>query len=167
MVAWWAPTKDEISGGLSRLLRGRGQGEPEVPERCAPRIADGDAWAVFKRWEAAGGPSVEESVIAARVAVETPAPTGGLEVRHFHRTIDTGWRRTSYSALVRGAEEVAAVRVASEPEVGVRDDEVEAVVVTAPAGGDEVVSPMADMPAGATFGSLVHAVMETADPGVP
>ncbi|MGB8391311.1 exodeoxyribonuclease V subunit beta, partial [Mycobacterium sp.] len=167
VVAWWAPTKDEISGGLSRLLRRRGQGEPEVPERCAPRIADGDAWAVFKRWEAAGGPSVEESVIAARVAVETPAPPGGLEVRHFHRAIDTGWRRTSYSALVRGAEEVAAVRVASEPEVGVRDDEVEAVVVTAPAGGDEVVSPLAAMPAGAAFGSLVHAVMETADPGVP
>src|SRR5208283_4462612 len=72
----------------------------------------------------------------------------------------------SYSALVRGAE---AVRVASEPEVGVRDDEVEAVVVTAPAPGHDVIdlaSPLAAMPAGAAFGSLVHAVLETADPGV-
>jgi exodeoxyribonuclease V beta subunit len=59
------------------------------------------------------------------------------------------------------------VRVSSEPEVGVRDDEVEAVVVTAPASGHEVASPLAAMPAGAAFGSLVHAVMETADPGVP
>ncbi len=170
VVAWWAPTRDEVSGGLSRLLRGRGKGESEVRERCAPRVADEDAWTVFKRWEAAGGPSVEESVIAAHAAVEKLLRTSALEVRHFHRAIDTSWRRTSYSALVRGSEEVAAVRVTSEPEVGVRDDEVEAVVVTAPAPGHDVIdlaSPLAAMPAGAAFGSLVHAVMETADPGVP
>ncbi|HYB82685.1 MAG TPA: exodeoxyribonuclease V subunit beta [Mycobacterium sp.] len=167
VVAWWAPTKDEVSGGLSRLLRDRSPGEPGVRERCAPGIADRDAWAVFKRWEAAGGPSVEESAVVAPVVVEKPAPPGGLAVRHFHRTIDTSWRRTSYSALVRGAE---AVRVASEPEIGVRDDEVDAVIVTAPAGGHDskhLASPLAGMPAGAAFGSLVHAVMETADPGVP
>jgi exodeoxyribonuclease V beta subunit len=162
VVAWWAPTRDEVNGGLSRLLRGRGKGDAGVPDGCEPCIADEDAWAVFKRWEAAGGPSVEESVIAAPVAVEKPPPAGDLEVRHFHRGIDTSWRRTSYSALVRVAE---AVRVTSEPEVGVRDDEVEAVVVTAPASGHDVRSPLAAMPAGATFGSLVHAVMETADPG--
>jgi len=162
VVAWWAPTKDEVSGGLSRLLRGRTMGEPEVPDRCAPRISDEDAWMLFKQWEAAGGPSVEESVIAPPVMLQTLLSATHLGVRHFHRAIDTTWRRTSYSALVRGAE---AVRVTSEPEVGVRDDEVEAVVVTAPAAGDEVPSPLAAMPAGAAFGSLVHAVLETADPG--
>ncbi len=164
VVAWWAPSWDEPNGGLSRLLRGRGMDEAELPDRCEPGITDEDAWAMFKRWEAAGGPSVAESVIAAPVAVKKPPPVGDLEVRHFHRAIDTSWRRTSYSALVRGAE---AVRVASEPELGVRDDEVEAVVVTAPASGHDVRSPLAAMPAGATFGSLVHAVMETADPGAP
>jgi exodeoxyribonuclease V beta subunit len=162
VVAWWAPTKDEVNGGLSRLLRDRDAGESEVSECCAPRITDDDAWAVFQRWEAAGGPALEESVIAAPAAVETPSPPTGLQVRHFHRTVDTTWRRTSYSALVRGAE---AVRVTSEPEVDVRDDEVEAVVVTAPAPGQELASPLAAMPAGAAFGSLVHAVLETADPG--
>ena len=166
VVAWWAPTKDEVSGGLSRLLRGRGVGESEVPDRCAPRIADDDARALFEQWEAAGGPSVEDSVIASPAAVEKPPAASGLEVRHFHRAVDTTWRRTSYSALVRGFEEVAAIRVTSEPEVGVRDDEVEAVVVTAPASGHELTSPLAAMPAGAAFGSLVHAVLETADPGV-
>jgi exodeoxyribonuclease V beta subunit len=163
VVAWWAPTKDEVSGGLSRLLRGRSVGEAEVPDRCPPRITDEDAWTVFKQWEAAGGPAVEESVIASPAAVEKHSPAAGLEVRHFHRAIDVSWRRTSYSALVRGAE---AVRVTSEPEVGARDDEVEAVVLTAPASGHDVASPLAAMPAGAAFGSLVHAVMETADPGV-
>ncbi|BBX98258.1 exodeoxyribonuclease V subunit beta [Mycobacterium lacus] len=162
VVAWWAPTKDEVSGGLSRLLRGRGMGESKVPDRCAPRISDKDAWTVFKQWEAAGGPSVEESVIAAPAAIETPVVAGGLAVRHFHRAIDTTWRRTSYSALVRGVDEVG---VASEPEAGARDDEVEAVI-TAPASGHRNPSPLAAMPAGAAFGSLVHAVLETADPGV-
>ncbi|BBZ49525.1 exodeoxyribonuclease V subunit beta [Mycobacterium heidelbergense] len=166
VVAWWAPTKYEVSGGLSRLLRGRGVGESGVPDRCGPDITDEDAWAVFKRWEAVGGPSVEESVIATPPAGHAPEPPPDFAVRHFHRTIDTSWRRTSYSALVRGAEEVA-VRVISEPEVGVRDDEVEAVVVAAPAPEHSVASPLAAMPAGAAFGSLVHAVMETADPGVP
>ncbi len=165
VVAWWAPSRDEVNGGLSRLLRARGRGEPAVPDRCTPRVADEEAWAVLKRWEAAGGPTVEESVIAAPAMVEKTSASGGLAVRHFHRVIDTAWRRTSYSALVRGFDDVAAVRVASEPEVGVRDDEVEAVAITAPPSGPEVPSPLAAMPAGATFGSLVHAVLETADPG--
>ncbi len=33
--------------------------------------------------------------------------------------------------------------------------------------GDDVPSPMADLPAGATFGSLVHGVLEHADPQAP
>jgi len=160
VVAWWAPTKDEVNGGLSRLLRGRDIGEPEVPDTCEPGIADGDAWTVFKRWEAAGGPAVEESVIASPPAVETFSPAAGFEVRHFHREIDTSWRRTSYSALVRESE---SVDVASEPEVTARDDEMDSVVVTAPAFGPGLASPLAGMPSGAAFGSLVHAVLETAD----
>ncbi len=56
----------------------------------------------------------------------------------------------------------------SEPEVSPRDDEVDTAVTTPaePVGGD-VVSPMAELPAGATFGSLVHAVLEKADPLAP
>jgi exodeoxyribonuclease V beta subunit len=64
---------------------------------------------------------------------------------------------------VRRAE---AVGVASEPEVDARDDEVEAVVVTAPSPDHDLASPLAGMPAGTAFGSLVHAVLETADPSV-
>ncbi len=162
VVAWWAPTKDEVNGGLSRLLRDRGFGQAEVLDKCksAP-ISDDDAWTVFKQWEAAGGPSVEESVsVAASVSPAAP-PLPDFAVRHFHRSIDTTWRRTSYSALVRGAEPVG---VESEPEVSARDDEVEAVVVTEPSPGSDVASPLAGMPSGTAFGSLVHAVLETADP---
>jgi exodeoxyribonuclease V beta subunit len=159
VVAWWGPSRDEVNGGLSRLLRGRGIGDVEVPDRCAPRVSDDDAMAVFKAWESAGGPVVEESVIAEPVVADLAAPSAAFEVRTFRRDIDTTWRRTSYSALIRGAETIG---VSSEPEVDARDDEVAVTVGAASEGG--LVSPMADLPGGTTFGSLVHAVLETADP---
>ncbi|MCV7100124.1 exodeoxyribonuclease V subunit beta [Mycobacterium palustre] len=169
VVAWWAPAKDEPNGGLSRLLRGRRLGEAEVPDSCVPpTISDEDALACLREWEAAGGPVIEESSVLDALAAHRPAPPGELAVRHFHASIDTTWRRTSYSALVRGAEESPDPGVGSEPEMTPRDDEIDdaalAVAPEAPAAGADVVSPMAELPAGATFGSLVHAVLETADP---
>ncbi|QUR66348.1 exodeoxyribonuclease V subunit beta [Mycobacterium spongiae] len=163
VVAWWAPAKDEPTGGLSRLLRGRRRGAAEVPNSCVPRtISDDEALDQFRAWEAAGGPAIEESAPAAVAPVPRPPPPAELAVRHFHRSIDTTWRRTSYSALVRGAHDAA---VSSEPEITARDDEAEEVAVsTAPEIGPDTTSPMADLPAGATFGSLVHAVLEHADP---
>jgi exodeoxyribonuclease V beta subunit len=159
VVAWWGPSRDEVNGGLSRMLRGRTVGDVEVPDRCAPRISDGDASALFKVWESAGGPVVEESVIAEPAVADRGKPVADFEVRTFRRDIDTAWRRTSYSALIRGAETVG---VSSEPEVDVRDDEV--AISVGPAADSGVMSPMADLPSGTTFGSLVHAVLETADP---
>ncbi|OBI49748.1 exodeoxyribonuclease V subunit beta [Mycobacterium kyorinense] len=164
VVAWWAPTRDEVSGGLSRLLRGRRAGETEVVDKCTPHITDDDAWTLFKQWESAGGPSVEESVPVSPTTVEQPSWEGDFAVRHFHRAVDTTWRRTSYSALVRGVESAG---VESEPEITTRDDEVDTVVVTAAEAAVDVTSPMAGLPAGAGFGSLVHAVLETADPSAP
>jgi exodeoxyribonuclease V beta subunit len=82
-------------------------------------------------------------------------------MRHFHRSIDTSWRRTSYSGLIRVAE---AVGVTSEPEVTELDDETGDISLIVNASGPLVPSPMATLPRGATFGSLVHAVLEKADP---
>ena len=167
VVAWWAPSWDEPNGGLSRLLRGRLKGEAEVPERCEAQVDDATVLARFRTWEAAGGPSIEQSVPQAATPVAAdPGPTD-LGVRRFDRSIDVGWRRTSYSGLIRAAEESRGV--ASEPELSPLDDEIDdAAVVAAPEGvGADTPSPMADLPAGATFGSLVHGVLETADPQAP
>jgi exodeoxyribonuclease V beta subunit len=166
VVAWWAPSKDEPNGGLSRLLRVRGLDQAEVPDSCTPKtLSDDEALACFRAWEAAGGPVIEESSVAPPADVRRPEPKANLAVRHFHRSIDTTWRRTSYSALIRAAQDFG---VSSEPEMTARDDEIDdfAVAVTpgAPAVGADVPSPMSDLPAGATFGSLVHAVLENADP---
>ena len=165
VVAWWSPAYDEPNGGLSRLLRGREPGQSTVPDRCVPaKISDDDAMAQLQKWEAAGGPVIEESVVALPSAVTDGAEAVEFEVRHFHRAIDTSWRRTSYSGLIRAAE---ASGVSSEPEVIELDDEVAEIPVVARASGPDVPSPMADLPTGAKFGTLVHAVLETADPFAP
>ena len=125
------------------------------------KINDDDALARLRQWEAAGGPVLEQSVL-------TPAPPPpaepvpkNLDARHFHRSIDTTWRRTSYSGLIRVAETSG---VSSEPEVVALDDEVGDLPLLQPSTGPHVPSPMADLPKGAKFGTLVHAVLETADP---
>jgi exodeoxyribonuclease V beta subunit len=162
-VAWWSPANGEPNGGLSRLLRGRSPGEPGVPDRCDPaKITDDDAIARLQEWETAGGPVIEASVVAAAPPVPPKQVPSDLDNRHFHRSIDTGWRRTSYSSLIRIAE---AAGVTSEPEVTELDDETGDIPLTENASGPDVPSPMAALPRGAKFGSLVHAVLETADPG--
>jgi len=166
VVAWWAASRDEPNGGLSRLLRGRRPGEARIPDQCSTKtVTDEEAQDRFREWEAAGGPVVEESVIAPIAEIPSAPTPPGLSVRHFHRGIDTTWRRTSYSGLVRAAQE--NVGVSSEPEVIELDDEVADVTIVTPAAGADVPSPMAELPAGAKFGSLVHAVLETADPFAP
>ena len=162
VVAWWAPSWDEPNGGLSRLLRGRRPGEAEVPDRCSPdKISDDDAMARLGEWEALGGLVIEESVVRPVPALPPDAPRNDLGARHFHRSIDAAWRRTSYSGLIRAAE---STPVSSEPEVVELDDEVAEIPVTTSTVGADVPSPMADLPMGAKFGTLVHAVLETADP---
>lgn len=166
VVAWWAPSKDEPNGGLSRLLRDRRPGDTTVRDRCLfTTLSDEDALARFREWEDAGGPVIEQAVIAEVPDLPPKPAPKELCARHFHRGIDTTWRRTSYSGLVRSAQEKAGV--SSEPEIVELDDEVADIVLVTPAAGADVPSPMAELPTGATFGSLVHAVLETADPLAP
>ncbi len=172
VVAWWAPSWDEVNGGLSRLLRDREPGDarvlPYLPD-LKNRISDADAIAKLRRWQEAGGPLVERTDLELPdpEAVSTTRP-GELTARTFDRAIDLDWRRTSYSGLVRAAEESGGVT--SEPELSAREDEMADEVadeVPPPAeAADETAlpSPMADLPSGAAFGSLVHGVLEEADP---
>ena len=163
VVAWWAPSWDEPNGGLSRLLRGRGPADRAVPPRCDPvRIECAEALPLLRRWEDLGALTIEESVIAGSAAFTAEAIPANLGARHFHRGIDTTWRRTSYSGLLRAAQQPAGV--SSEPEVVELDDEVADIALTSPAAGADVPSPMGDLPTGAKFGTLVHAVLENTDP---
>jgi len=167
VVAWWAPTRNTECGGLHRMLFGRRPGTAEVPDQ--QEVKDDEyAARVLATVEELGGPVAEVSEVVSVATTAVPDDGVTLEVRSFDRVVDTAWRRTSYSGLIRVEE--AAPGVSSEPEEAGKDDEDVSPVaeeVAAPPSGEAVVSPMADLPAGATFGSLVHAVLEHADPDAP
>ncbi len=169
VVLWWAPTYNGPNAALTRLLFGRQPGTPEVEPRASFGESDDEVRAVLQRWAEAGAFRLETAEVVDAEVEPQPHP-GTLVARAFDRTIDTEWRRTSYSGLIRAEEQVVA-GATSEPEQAGTDDEDELdstgeAEPEAPIGADlaELVSPMNGLVAGATFGSLVHAVLEHADP---
>ncbi|GAB3774232.1 exodeoxyribonuclease V beta subunit [Nocardioides ginsengisegetis] len=168
LVAWWSPTRNTPASPLHRMLQGRRPGMPDVPLEFMNRTDD-EAAEIFERWRAAGGPSPEPAVWAPAGA-EPPRPVPpDLAVRTFSRSVDVTWRRASYSSLTAVEAPTLAAglggAVGSEPEVEAKDDEAVTAVAAPDSGSVESVpSPMAALPVGATFGSLVHAVLEHADP---
>jgi exodeoxyribonuclease V beta subunit len=171
VVAWWAPTSSTPTSGLHRLVFGRVPGTREVPG-TQPVKDDEYVTRVLGLLEELGGPAAELAVPAVASA---PTPAGRhvpFEVRAFDREVDTAWRRTSYSGLIQPAADEPAV--GSEPETAGTDDEpvapegdVDEPLVPDAAVPDALLSPLADLPKGAAFGSLVHAVLEHADPFAP
>ena len=102
-----------------------------------------------------GEPTTSHTVI---LGPEGSADPSGAEIgSHFTREIDLTWRRTSFSALTAAAHQDA-------PEA---DEPTNPIEVTVGAEHDldlDRLSPMADLPGGTSFGSLVHSVFEYADP---
>ena len=174
VVAWWAPApRNAPASPLHRMLFGRAPGESVVP-REVPVPNEGDVVARLAAWRDAGGPAPEASLPIELADVDLASDDRPLAVRRFTRRVDTAWRRTSYSSLSAAAADVSQGSVGSEPEERPKEDEpdlpaLEEVVSTGSTNGvgstnGSVPSPMADLPVGATFGSLVHAVLEHADP---
>lgn len=188
VVLWWCPTqRNTACGPLTRLLLGGHPPGAQPPERVtAARLAD-DAVATRLAGLAAGsqGTVVHELVDAAPARLHWPAaePTGAeLSVGRLGRVLDQTWRRTSYTGLTAAAH-ATAPGVTSEPETtGVQDEtdiavrggaatatgtgEATGEVAGEPAGDDPLAqpSPMADLPGGAAFGTVVHEVLEHVDP---
>ncbi|THV11198.1 exodeoxyribonuclease V subunit beta [Nocardioides caeni] len=175
LVVWWAAGSNVSCSALHRMLLGRTPGEPTVPDRVAPP-ADEVVVSWFRRWghPDVGGPSLARAELTEPPPLPVGAAPGELAVRAFDREVDQLWRRTSYSAL-SAAGEAEQAAVSSEPEVVEKDDEPELSAPPVPAttgetddetrdGASDVPSPLADFPSGARFGSLVHGVLEHADP---
>jgi exodeoxyribonuclease V beta subunit len=179
-VLWWAPATTTETAPLSRLLFGRDPGEDE-PALTVAVPSDGDIRTRFQQLsEAAAGRIRAEQIEppSSLAWVRQRSEPNGLEAARFDRSLDVLWRRTSYSALTAAAHDLGVAgrdsAVGSEPEVGALDDEpaqplpagralnAGATGVTDQLSG--VVSPMAGLPGGTAFGSLVHGVLETVDP---
>ncbi|RNI19860.1 UvrD-helicase domain-containing protein [Flexivirga caeni] len=170
VVAWWGQTNNVEASALHRLLVDRDPAARTDDGAIADtrrRLDAAASIALLDRWGAAGGPQWEQVEKVAAPSVEIPSAVEELSVRSFDRTIDADWRRTSYSALSRALENLStAGGVDSEPELTGTTDEADIVVALQRDHGIpevEQLSPMATLPVGATFGSLVHAVLETVD----
>ncbi len=187
VVTWWAPTKTTRTSGLHRVLFGDRDFDGAVPDGVKVP-SDEVAATRLGGWQQRGALVVERVGVG---VARPPTPAAGgppdLAVAVLNRDLAQRWRRVSYSSLAAagssgmliGADAgplAGDVGVGSEPEYTERTDEevipaVTAVVDETPAAVEEVaaalrsmVSPMADLPVGATFGTLVHAVFETTDP---
>lgn len=169
VVVWWAPSTNSPSGPLTRLLLGK-RDATGTPAASVPTTTDEATEAVL-RTLVAGAP---EHLALEVVREERPQvrwapvarPPASLTVARLDRPVDTAWRRTSYSALTAGAHggpaDELSPGVRYEPEVTGVDDEPELVApVGAPDDGPlSRPSPMADQPAGARFGVVVHRALE-------
>ncbi len=163
VTAWWAPSNTTEHAPLHRLL---------FTDDPSAGIADGvrvpsDAGALrtvsgFARDGCLAVTAVAE--LDAATWHRTKVPAAALAAAVLGRTVDITWRRTSYTALTASAHESAPV-IGSEPEVGDKDDEPDTPAPTSDAAElADVVSPMATLPGGAGFGTMVHAVLEGYDP---
>jgi exodeoxyribonuclease V beta subunit len=163
VTAWWAPSaKNAPCAPLHRLLF---TDDPAagVPERVT---VPGAARAVDR-----ASLRAVQGCLSVTVVPDGPDPTWtrpassatALSAARLDRALDTSWRRTSYSALTAGVHDTAPV-IATEPEVAEKDDEPSTPLPsTVGAELDDVPSPMAALPGGASFGTLVHAVLERVD----
>jgi exodeoxyribonuclease V beta subunit len=166
VTAWWAPSsRNTTCAPLHRLLFTPAPATG-VPERVnvpndARALAGAASLAVENCLSVTAVPDAEVTRWQ-----QPKGSTVSLAVAALHRSLDTSWRRTSYSALTAPVHDVAPV--ASEPEVEEKDDEpVTSVPLAAAAELQDAVSPMNALPGGTTFGTLVHAVLEHFDPASP
>ena len=169
VVLWWGRTRDAANGGLTRLLLGRRPGDSTVPQRLPVDFDDDGARDRLRAWAEAGAIALEDVRPGRSTAMVPATPPPALAIRTFDRTVDLEWRRTSYSGLIR-ADEHLLTGATSEPESTGKDDEEGPDAEILPTAGipeEAPVSPMDELPAGAAFGSLVHGVLELADPQAP
>ncbi|WP_246098293.1 UvrD-helicase domain-containing protein [Rhodococcus spelaei] len=169
LVLWWAPSFSTSGSPLHRMLLGRRPGELAVPLRSGvpadPVVAE-----QLSDWAAsAGDVATVEAVGADPIVGEEWVPQSGeageLAAARFDRVLDFRWRRTSYSALTASAHDahaLAASGVGSEVEDAGKDDEPDEPPLRLP-DDSGIASPMNGLPAGAVFGTLVHAVLEIVD----
>lgn len=181
VVVWWAPSRNSERSPLSRLLLATRDADG-TPAAVVPVPSDDDAAQAFAGLAATtGGALVHELVTQARPRARwspPPVPAPRLELARFDRALDTAWRRTSYSGLTAAAYDAHHHAPSSEPETtGVQDEPEGAPLASsdtaqADDGSEEAAlrglgSPMADLPAGTAFGTLVHHVLENVDTRAP
>lgn len=173
IVTWWAGTSNTDKSALHRLLLGPRTDGAEPPASVPVKL-DVDVRKALQAWATAAGACVSLETADHPSSVTwaaPPHPAGPLSAAVWDRTLDSLWRRTSYSGLTAAVHDGAAPGgVASEPEADERQDEPAVSTLgtqESPPADEEVLhaalSPMADLPTGAAFGTIVHSALEMLD----
>jgi exodeoxyribonuclease V beta subunit len=169
LTMWWAPTyRNTEASPLHRLL----YRNPDVPGTPAPAypLDAGAGWLPPAQltWLAGTGIAVEDC------AAELPRPlppqttaNESLVAPVWHRHIDQLWRRTSYSGLTeavhsRPPQALTAESITAD-EPAPEEQPLSSAVSDPDPTTTNVASPMADLPGGTSFGSLVHHILEHLD----
>lgn len=164
VVVWWAPSTVSASGAVGRLLLGERDAQG-LPPDTVPVPRDDQAAAALDALAARSGGTVVHEAVEDVPPVDRwrpdPGPALPLEVARLGRTVDTTWRRPSYSGLTAAAHDAArpgpAAGVADEPEdPGIQDES------DGPVGRGTPTSPA---PEGDTTGPVPAAGPGTADHG--
>lgn len=178
LTIWWAPSGVTAHSPLHRLLFGRTGGSPE-PATSPPIPADNAIPAAFASWAAPAGDTIVTEHVPAVPAPPRPTytqpaqPAPALTAAVFQRHLDYVWRRTSYSALTSSAH--TAPGVISEPDQYIVTDE-PAGPTTPPlpdataadsAQPGTIPSPLNAFISSASFGTLVHTILEHVDTSAP
>jgi exodeoxyribonuclease V beta subunit len=158
VVLWWAASFPSRNSALARLLFARDGAT--IPDEADEPPRDDRATTVFRELvERSGGTIALERARRSGAAAAwpgEPGDAGELAAARFDRTLDTTWRRTSYSALTADAHDAM---VGSEPEeTGVQDE---------PDTGAAAPGPWADVPVGTRVGTIVHRALEAIDFAAP
>jgi exodeoxyribonuclease V beta subunit len=170
-VIWWVGTYFSRNSSLGRLVFERGPGGHVVSQGT---FTPTDAGALDRFQELAADAPGRISVEIATPGDDSARrplrePPAHLEAAEFNRTLDPRWRRTSYSAIVADVHEA---QVASEREEAAGADDLPAerpLTGGRPDAGDlfaswqDTPSLLADLPAGARTGTLLHRVLERTD----
>ncbi len=163
-VLWWAGTRDTKNSPLSRLVFDRGP-QGEVLSHGTRTQLDDTVVSAFT----ALGPEVSVEHVQRPPDVHWQHDehrTADLMAAKFERTLDTGWRRVSYSAITRDVHEAAAI--GSEPEEELTSDEDVAAAPRLSTAGhrdDEndlraVPLLLSGMPGGTLVGTVIHGALE-------
>jgi len=171
LVIWWAASASAKDSPLGRMLFSR-DAHGAIPSVGSELPSDASALATLARLARAADGAIALERAPGTLGRLLASQTGSrpaLSVCELERALDTDWRRVSYSAITAAAHErahaAAAVRIAaddepaaaSEPQPGPSPDRA----------FDDRPLPLADMPAGAAVGTLIHEVLEGADFAAP
>ncbi len=179
VVAHWVPSSNTPASPLHRLLFGERSPEGFVPDNVG-LPGDDEARSRLDALAASSGGLVAVETtgsVSEQCLPSQPPSSADLAVRSFDRALDRAWGRSSYTGITAGLHEASgAVHAISEPEgPGTTDEPPPAEAGSGasgaglpqpgagPGAGGALVSPMSDLPSGAAFGTLVHAVLERVD----